>query len=228
MREKIKGCILLVLLGLVIFFSHTLNRAVMQNQVEPGTVDVFLDPGHGGRDPGKVGVNGVLEKDINLEISKELADCLEQDGVAVAMTRDTDEGLYPEDAQNKKRADMEKRVEMINQASPRLVVSIHQNSYQQEEVRGLQIFYYSGSEESEKTALTLEQFLQEKGVENVRSSKANDTYYMLKKTEVPTIIIECGFLSNYQDAENLTDENWQKELAEILSAGIQERLEAEN
>ena len=221
MREKIKGCILLVLLGLVIFFSHTLNRAVMQNQVEPGTVDVFLDPGHGGKDPGKVGADEELEKDINLAISLKVREKLEEDGMEVVMTREEDVMLSDGDADNKKLEDLNSRIGIINEQQPAIAVSIHQNSYSDPAVRGAQVFYFTHSDKGKQAAEALQKELLEFDQENTRDIKANDTYYLLKKTEVPTVIVECGFLSCPGEAELLTDEAYQEELAGAIAKGIE-------
>ena len=100
---------------------------------------VVIDAGHGGADPGKVGINGELEKDINLEIARDLESFLKAEGLRVVMTREDENGLYEEGASNKKVQDMKRRLEIIEEADPVLVVSIHQNSYHQEEVKGAQV-----------------------------------------------------------------------------------------
>lgn len=180
----------------------------------PEKYKVVIDPGHGGIDPGKVGINGALEKDINLSIAKQLAVFLEESDVDVEMTRKTDCGLYDEKQSNKKVQDMKNRLAMINDDAPDLSVSIHQNSYQQESVSGAQVFYYGTSQEGKKAAeLVQEQLL--KGFPNLyeRVAKPNESYYLLKKSKVPLIIVECGFLSNYQEAENLTKAQYQEKMA---------------
>ena len=93
---------------------------------------VVIDAGHGGTDPGKVGVDGSLEKDINLAVAKRLKTYLEQDDIRVIMTRETDTGLYSDTDSRKKMADMKKRCEIIEESGADLVVSIHQNSYHEE------------------------------------------------------------------------------------------------
>lgn len=106
---------------------------------------VVIDAGHGGTDPGKVGVDGSLEKDINLAVAKRLKTYLEQDDIRVIMTRETDTGLYSDTDSRKKMADMKKRCEIIEESGADLVVSIHQNSYHEESVSGGQVFYYRDS-----------------------------------------------------------------------------------
>lgn len=182
---------------------------------------VVIDVGHGGKDPGKVGVNGELEKDINLAIALKLEKFLKQSDVSVIMTRHEDIGLYDEDAGNKKVQDMRRRVEFIEKSGADLVVSIHQNSYRDSSVRGPQCFYYGSSSEGERAALILQEQLNEGlEIERPRSAKANSSYYMLKKSSVPTVIAECGFLSNGEETVLLTNEKYQEKLAWNLYLGI--------
>lgn len=184
---------------------------------------VVVDAGHGGRDPGKVGVNGALEKDINLNIAKRLKIFLEENDINVVMTREEDKGLYDESASNKKVQDMKRRVALIEEVYPVLIVSIHQNSYQNASVSGAQVFYYSGSTEGKKLAEYIQKQLIDKlGEENVRQIKANDSYYLLKKTKIPTVIVECGFLSNLEEAEKLEDSVYQEKIAWAIQLGIQQ------
>lgn len=185
---------------------------------------VVLDAGHGGTDSGKVGINGVKEKDINLTITNSVKKILEKENIQVIMTRETDEQL----AQSKVE-DLKYRVKIMNEVSPVLAVSIHQNSYHEENVFGAQVFYYQTSTEGEKAAGIIQDALQKvnpdntkkiKANNNTKKIKANNTYYILKKTEVPTVIVECGFLSNYKEAQKLVTEDYQKSVAEAVGEGI--------
>ena len=163
---------------------------------------VVIDAGNGGADPGKVGINGELEKDINLEIARDLEGFLKAEGLRVVMTREDENGLYEEGASNKKVQDMKRRLEIIEEADPVLVVSIHQNSYHQEEVKGAQVFYYATSDKSKLLAETLQEQLRQLEPENHRQAKGNDSYFLLKKTAKPIVIAECGFLSNREEARS--------------------------
>lgn len=143
---------------------------------------IVVDAGHGGSDPGKVGINGALEKDINLSIALKLKDLLEQREISVVLTRDSDAGLSPADATNKKAADMQKRCQMITDANPAFTVSIHQNSYTTEDIKGAQVFYYGQSENGKRLADVLQEHLiSEVDPQNTRVAKANESYYLLKK-----------------------------------------------
>lgn len=188
---------------------------------------VVIDAGHGGADPGKVGVNGVLEKDINLLIANKLKTFLEASDVKVIMTRTDDGGLYDADASNKKVQDMKRRIAMIEEAQPDLVVSIHQNSYHEEYVHGAQVFYYTTSETSKQLAeLIQKRFVITLDAENKRQAKGNDSYYLLKKTARPIVIVECGFLSNREEAEKLNSDLYQEKAAWAIHMGIMQWLNA--
>ncbi|MCC8060786.1 MAG: N-acetylmuramoyl-L-alanine amidase [Clostridiales bacterium] len=186
---------------------------------------VVIDSGHGGYDPGKVGVNGSLEKDINLQIALRLKSFLEAADVRVVMTREDDRGLYEEGDSNKKAADMKNRCARINEAEPALVVSIHQNSYHEEYVRGGQVFYYKDSEKGKRLAQILQRrFDYVLGEENTRNEKPNGNYYLLLHVRRPIVIVECGFLSNWQEAAALATEDYQSRLAWTIHMGILEYL----
>lgn len=162
-----------------------------------------------------------LEKDINLVIAKKVQTILRQQDVEVVMTRESDQGLYEEQTSNKKVQDMKNRCTLINDTKPGCVVSIHQNSYHEEYVKGAQVFYYGNSEEGKRLA----EILQEKLVsyvdpENHRQAKANESYYLLKKTAVPIVIVECGFLSNWEEAKKLQEDSYQNKIAWAVAMGI--------
>lgn len=189
---------------------------------------VVLDAGHGGDDPGKIGINGALEKDVNLAITLLVKQYLEESDIRVVLTRETSEGLYDAGASNKKVQDMKRRIGIIEENSPDVTVSIHQNSYPEEYVHGAQVFYYTGSEEGKALAEKIQRRLVE-GVdpENKRQVKANDSYYLLKKTRVPIVIVECGFLSNAEESEKLCTEEYREKLAWQIHLGIVQYLNSE-
>lgn len=190
---------------------------------------VVIDAGHGGEDPGKVGINGAKEKDINLEIAMQVKKYLEANDVKVVMTRETDEGLYQAGTAHKKVQDMKNRIAMIDEAKPDITVSIHQNSYPEEYVHGAQVFYYEGSPHGKELAEVLQKQLVERvDPENKRQVKANDSYYLLKKTSVPIVIVECGFLSNSAEAQKLSSEEYQERIAWAIHMGILQYLNTGN
>ena len=186
---------------------------------------VVIDAGHGGIDPGKIGINGAEEKDINLRIAARVRDYLRTQDVEVIMTREGDDGLYDAGADNKKVQDMKRRIEIIDGSVPSLAVSIHQNSYPEEYVKGAQVFYYTGSRQSQKLAESIQKSMVKRlDPENHRQVKANDSYYLLKKTNVPIVIAECGFLANSAEAALLCDEDYQDKTAWAICMGIMQYL----
>lgn len=200
-------------------------KAVNEDQDLPCVV---IDAGHGGRDPGKVGINGVLEKDLNLEIALLLKQFLEADDIRVILTRDSDVGLYDENASNKKVQDMKRRVALIEEAHPVITVSIHQNSYHEESVHGAQVFYYTNSAEGKKLADVIQEELIEKAdPDNKKQAKGNDSYYLLKKTGTPIVIVECGFLSNSAEAEKLCTDSYRERIAWAIHMGVVRYLNAQ-
>jgi N-acetylmuramoyl-L-alanine amidase len=200
------------------------NRALTE-KTEKVKPCVVIDAGHGGADPGKVGVDGSLEKDINLKIAKKLAMFLTAADVDVVLTREDDAGLYDENVSNKKVQDMKNRVALIEEKKPALTVSIHQNSYHEEYVHGAQVFYYEGSEESKEIAERMQRVLAEQiDPDNARKAKANGSYYLLKKTSSPIVIVECGFLSNYEEAQKLSSEVYQEKTAWAIHLAIMNYL----
>ena len=186
---------------------------------------IVIDAGHGGSDPGKVGINKAEEKTLNLQIALRLKALLEAEGIEVVMTRTDDDALHSKGAKNKKAEDMRKRCEIITEAMPVFTVSIHQNSYPEEYVKGAQVFYYGKSPEGKELADMIQASMIERlDKENHRTAKANESYYLLKRTPTPTVIVECGFLSNGQEAELLTSPEYQAKVAGAIHMGIMQYL----
>ena len=221
MKKKIELAMGVMLLIGAFLLAKEGATAVSSAGAKTEKTCIVIDAGHGGRDPGKVGVNGVLEKDLNLAIALKLKKQLEKEGIKVVLTRKTDDGLYDEGANNKKVQDMRRRCAIIEKADPVFTVSIHQNSYSQESVKGIQCFYLGQSKESQELAETLQESLQKALYpESKRAAKANESYYLLKKTISPTVIVECGFLSNREEATLLMTDDYQKKIAKAVCQGI--------
>lgn len=216
-----------LLLASMAFVGKEAALYVTGRTVEAGAEKfcVVIDAGHGGDDPGKVGINGVDEKQVNLEIAMLVKEYLEQADVRVVMTRETEEGLYDAGVPNKKVQDMKKRIGIIEKTEPDITVSIHQNSYPEEYVHGAQVFYYEGSTSGRKLAECLQkQLVIKTDPDNKRQVKANNSYYLLRKTPVPIVIVECGFLSNREEAEKLCSAGYQKRVAWAIHLGILQYL----
>ena len=228
LRKKIGIVVTMIfLLGIVVVSQKTgerLREKMEQKESVPTVANseervVVVDSGHGGDDPGKIGVNDKFEKDINLQIAQKIQKMLEEKNVKVVMTRENEEGL-----EKTRVEDLKARVDLINQTKPVIAVSIHQNSYPDAEIHGAQVFYYTHSKEGESAAKILQESLRKIDQDNYRQAKANDTYYMLKKTEVPVVIVECGFLSNHKEAELLCGEEYQMKVSQAVTEGILEYM----
>lgn len=177
--------------------------------------NIVIDAGHGGWDPGKVTEDGVEEKDINLEIAQKLQTYLEQSGSFVLTTRIDDTALS-----DSKREDLKERKNIANAENIDLLISIHQNSYPSESVKGAQVFYYDGKEESKLLAECIQERLKQIDNTNNRIAKANSSYYLLKQTNIPAVIVECGFLTNLEEGSKLTTEEYQEKIAWAIYCGI--------
>ena len=218
--ELVMACLMLVC-----FFVLAREAAVTASQPSRDPV-IVIDTGHGGEDPGMLGVGGLKEKGINLAVAWKLKEILQEQGFSVVMTREEDTCLCGEDGRNKKAQDMQKRIAIIEEASPLLTVSIHQNSYQDPEVFGPQVFYYTDSAEGEALAGFLQEELnQGLSIKRPRKEKGNKTYYLLKKSKGVLAIVECGFLTNPEEAALLQEEKYQKKVAEAIARGIGRYLE---
>lgn len=231
MKKKYLSIIFLVFIYLASILSSGESIKVMKNIFHTGDnkderqIVIVIDPGHGGRDPGKVGLNNILEKDINLSIALKLKSLLEQNDIKVIMTRETDDGLYSETASNKKREDLNKRIEIIKNSKADLAISIHQNSFSEEYVKGAQVFYHTQSNEGKELAEILQDQLKKTIADgNHRLAKSNSNYYLLKYTDCTLIIVECGYLTNYNESALLTEDKYQEKMAWGIHLGIMRYL----
>lgn len=180
---------------------------------------IIVDPGHGGFDPGKPGINGEDEKDLNLKIALKLRDYLEQSGAIVVMTRTTDNDVDGMEGVKHKSKDMAQRKQMA--ADGDIVVSIHQNSFSQPSVRGAQAFYSKKSELGKLLATFIQKSIKENAdTKNRREAKSNANYYVLKAIEIPSVIVECGFLTNSEEEAKLNNDVYQDEMAWSIYLGI--------
>ena len=223
MKRKIElFMVLFLLIGAIVVswkLSELTANVSKETKSNKNKTVIVIDPGHGGEDPGKVGSNDVLEKDLNLQIAKKVIKRLKKKGITIVTTREDD------NVPTAKKKDLEERIQLINDTNPKLTVCIHQNSFPEPSVKGAQVFYYTPDETGKEVAGIVQEELRTVDPENKREIKANDTYYMLKHTKVPTIIVECGFLTNPEEAQKLTSEEYQDQLADAICAGIIKWLE---
>lgn len=187
-------------------------------------ITVIIDAGHGGEDSGAV-VNGLIEKDINLPIALKLRDMLVASGYRVVMTRDSDISIYDSTAstvREKKVSDMKNREKIINSSEKNILISIHQNKFEQSKYSGAQIFYSGNNENSvllaEEIRKSVTSLLQPYNRRELK--KDSGSIYILKKAKVPAVIVECGFLSNLEEGAKLADEKYQSEMAFAIYCGF--------
>jgi N-acetylmuramoyl-L-alanine amidase len=176
---------------------------------------IVLDAGHGGWDPGKVQGESE-EKHINLCIAKKLQTYLEQGGATVFITRVDDSGLG-----KSKTGDMKARRQIANTSRADIFVSIHQNAFRNPTVHGAQTFYYNSSDNSQKLATSIQNRLREfADPQNKLKPKENDNYFVLKQTEMPAVLVECGFMTNYNERCKLQTDAYQEKIAWSIYLGI--------
>ncbi len=186
------------------------------------TLEVVVDAGHGGFDGGAT-VDGIVEKDINLAISNQLADLLTICGATVYQTRTTDTALSSSDSTGSaaKTEDIFARLALFSEYPEALVVSVHQNYYEESQYSGAQMFYGVLNEESVAFASALQERFYDLQPDNTREIKEGPTsVYLLQYTENPMVLAECGFLSNPEEADLLTQPTYQNQVAFTLFCGI--------
>lgn len=213
---------LIIFLLVFIFFTGIIFAGIkisMANSSPKGKITICLDAGHGGRDGGCVGTfSGVKESDLALSITKKLASYLEKNNFNVVLTRKDDGGLYG-DGENKKKQDMEQRKKIINECGADCVVSIHLNSFNDSSVCGAQVFYDETDENSKSFASDVQKVLAGVLDNSDKEVKTGD-FYLLKCRDVPSILVECGYLSNPKEEALLITDTYQEKVAYGLYCGI--------
>lgn len=194
--------------------------SVMSDQTLNG-MKIVIDAGHGGNDPG-ARVNGKDEDEINLDLSKKLASILEKAGAEVEMTRIDDVNLADDGAENIKRSDMKHRAEMLNQQDVTLFISIHCNTSADERCKGSQVYYRKSDEQSRRLADAIQNRLGP--ATGSKYIPASGDFYLLNETETCGVLVEVGFMTNAEDAENLSKESYREDLAYEIYLGIHDFL----
>ncbi len=188
---------------------------------------IIVDAGHGGIDPGAMTDDeSIKEKDVNLKITMKLKELLEASGAMVILTRNDDTSLYKEEEgktiRQKYNENLKNRKKIIKESSADMFVSIHLNKFEQSKYYGAQTFYPYGKDEDKQLATYIQAELK-RVVDNTnnREIKPRNDLYLLKENEIPSTLIECGFLSNDKEAKLLNDEEYQNEIAWAIYVGIQ-------
>lgn len=224
MNEQFKKIIIVSLLAvLVVIFDYTYIHVFVNHRHTIGNKVIIIDAGHGGIDGGAIGKSGTIEKNINLDISKKLKGYIESGGDICIMIREVDEGLYSEygTIRNKKNEDLRNRKDIIKKYRADMFISIHLNSFPQSQYYGAQVFYPEDSEDSRILAKKVQEELVtilNRG--NKRVEKQSDSYYLLRDNPVPSILVECGFLSNPEEEKLLNDNEYQNKVAWAIYKGI--------
>ena len=201
------------------------TNKVEETMATPATGKVvILDAGHGGEDGGAISSDGTTEAELNLQITLKVQQLLEQNGTTVILTRSDENAIYNLDAKTlrqKKVSDTKNRVKIGNESSADIFVSIHLNKIPQQQYYGWQCFYKNKNEQSEKLANCLQNNLNEAiQKENKRLAMKINDIYIVKNVEIPLSIVECGFLSNPQEEQELQQEKYQSRLAWGIYTGI--------
>ena len=209
--------ITLLIIFLIILFSVNQVNAYVNDFPLLGKT-IYLDAGHGGKDPGAI-YDNVYEKDINLDIVKKLQFELEKLGAVVLLTRDDDYDLASIDSKKRKQSDLSKRADLINESKCDMYISVHLNAYSSTKWSGLQIFYDDINPNNKVLAEVMNETLKS-NLKNVREIKRENGYFMYHKINVTGILIESGFITNSNDRYKLKDSNYQAILARNIVSGV--------
>ncbi len=196
----------------------------VQPMIQQSKVKVIIDAGHGLPDGGAVGLDGTTEQFLNLQIAKELSSLYSPD--TSVMTREGEEGIATSGTsiRDKKISDMRERVSIAQKYSDALIISIHMNTFPNGSVYGCQVFYRADCERSKAVAATLQKLINEKIQPNhTKNVKTLDkSLYFFKNTKNPAVLIECGFITNENDLNQLKNKDFQKQLAQLIYSSIEQ------
>ncbi len=209
----LKLLIIFILLTLILSFPYAKASLPLFGKT------ITIDIGHGGKDPGTV-VNNILEKDINLKIGKYLEKELIKKGANVILTRNGDYDLSSPNSYRRKKSDFDNRIKIINNSSASMYVSIHLNYLEQASYYGPQVFYNNITNNNKKIANNMQNILNKKLKTNRKVKLIPEDTYMYSRLNVPGVLVECGFLSNYNEKTKLMSKEYQQKIAKYISEGI--------
>ena len=217
-----KSILTICLVAIFLFsFGFFLTKLVSaQTVTSPYNLTIVIDAGHGGIDGGSTGTNtGITENELNLIYANKLEKLLKSVGVKVVKTRNSLDGLYNTGSKNFKKEDMQKRKEIIQQANAQAVISIHMNKFSLKSEKGSQVFYQQNDEKGKKLADCIKDELVSK-IENARNLTLGGDFFICKCDNIPSVIVECGFLSNEKEEVLLQDDEYQDKLCYSIFCGI--------
>lgn len=230
MKKGKRGSVIYFLTAFIVLFVSVWGSRAVTVISENSPVErkhcIIIDPGHGGEDGGATSCSGVLESQFNLEISQKLNDLLQLLGYRTKLIRNSDISIYikGDSIAQKKASDLKERVRIANETSNCLLLSIHQNHFSDTRYSGAQVFYAKteGSQE-------LAKHLQEKLVSTInkgskRKSKLSTGVYLMEHIQCTGVLIECGFISNFEEEAKLRSEEYQKKLCCVIASAVGEYL----
>lgn len=229
-------CLFLLLVCAVSFILSTCSAYSSLSTIAKASENkatVVIDAGHGGEDGGAVAPDGTMEKDINLSIALKLRSIFHQNGINVVMTRNSDTSICDEGIdtlKGRKTSDMKNRLKIFNASSDNIIISIHQNKFEQSKYSGTQIFYSKNNPLSCKLAESIKSsVISNIQPENTRECKAADkNIFLLYNSENPAVIVECGFLSNGDELKMLKNDEYQSKLALAIFDGFMKYYNNQN
>lgn len=220
-----KKWIILVIVCLIISSIFCFLPKLVASFSPKSQYTVVIDAGHGGKDGGSIGKElNTIEKEINLEYAFCLKDIMQQFSFNVVLTRSTDDGLYDESAPNKKRDDMKKRKQIIENSNADFVISIHMNSFPDRSACGAETYFCKGSEAGEKLANCIQGKFN-KNLPKAKKTAKSGEFYMLEQIACPSVLIECGFLSNAEEEKRLNSSEYRNDLCYNILLGVLEYLQ---
>lgn len=218
--------VLIAVMLLAIYIVNTYNkrRVAVPTFLPISNRIITIDPGHGGIDPGAVSIRGTKEDEVNLQIALKLKRLIEQSGGIVVMTREEDIGLYSDEAESlrqMKREDLQKRKEIVEESESEVFISIHLNSFINARYHGAQTFYRDGFKEGEELSLKIQDELKNVlNEDNKRQPQKRDNIYLLNEINIPSTLVECGFLSNSAEDRLLNQDEYQEKIAWSIYTGL--------
>ncbi len=231
------GAFILVFLFSLLLLSFIRDRLEKKDTPAESSPTFFpvvvIDAGHGGEDCGAIGKNGVLEKDLNLQIAQKLQKILTANGIRCVMTREKDILLYDKNSDyrgHKKTQDLATRKKIAEENEAAIFISIHMNSFPHAQYSGLQVYYSRYSPISQELAQDIQSLtrdtLQKDNDRQIKS--AGENIYLLDRLHCPAILVECGFLSNTEECNRLINECYQQQLALVIGMSILQNLSPSN
>lgn len=220
-KKTLFAIIAIILLAIVILgISVTYASKVASSPADARVV--VIDAGHGGRDDGVTGIMGTKESEFNLKMTFLLRDLLKEAGFKVVLTRENNDGLYGSVDKHRKRADMAERKKIIQKANPDIIISIHANKYPSSDRRGAQVFFDEYNKKGEVLAKNIQANVNLLNKEFINRDfvALKGDYFLLKCSNAPSVIMECGFLSNAEDEKLLADEKYCQRMAFCIYGGI--------